>query len=79
MVLQIIQSISKEDLRKTHHQTQKKKVLLLKEKKKLRVEIIDLKTLALKNIVKKEQGLKIFLFFLFFAFFFLSDSILVFY
>jgi len=34
--------------------------LVLKERKNLRVEIADLKTLALKNIVKKELDPKIF-------------------
>ena len=43
-----------------HLQTQRKKVLVLKEKKNLRAEIVDLKILALKNIAKKEPGLKIF-------------------
>jgi hypothetical protein len=69
----------KENPQKIHLQTQRKKVLVLEEGKNLRVEIADLKTLALKNIVKKELDLKIFSLFLFFAFFFLSDSFLVFY
>ena len=43
-----------------HLQTQRKKVLVLKERKNLKAEITDLKTLALKNIVKKELDLKIF-------------------
>jgi hypothetical protein len=60
MVLQTIQSILKENLQKIHLQTQRKKVLVLKERKNLRVEIVDLKALALKNIVKKELNLKIF-------------------
>jgi hypothetical protein len=60
MVLQTIQSISKENLQKIHLQTQRKKVLVLKVRKNLRVEIADLKILALKNIVKKELDLKIF-------------------
>jgi hypothetical protein len=34
--------------------------LVLKERKNLKVEIADLKTLALKNIAKKEVKLKIF-------------------
>ena len=38
----------------------KKKALVLKVRKNLKVEIVDLKTLALKNIVKKELNLKIF-------------------
>ena len=39
---------------------EKEKVLVLKERKNLKVEIVDLKTLALKNIAKKELDLKIF-------------------
>ena len=60
MVLQTIQSILKENPQKIYLQNQKKKVLVLKERKNLRVEIADQKTLALKNIVKKEINLKIF-------------------
>jgi hypothetical protein len=58
--LQIIQSILEKNLQKTHLQKIKKKALVLKERKNLRVEITDLKILALKNIVKKELNLKIF-------------------
>ena len=60
LALQIIPSILEENLQKTHLQTQRKKVLVLKERKNLKVEIADLKILALKNIVKKELNLKIF-------------------
>jgi hypothetical protein len=60
MVLQIIQSISTENPQKIHLQTQRKKVLVLKERKNLKAEIVGLKTLALKNTVKKELNLKIF-------------------
>jgi hypothetical protein len=60
MVLQTIQSILKENLQKIHLQTQRKKVLVLKERKNLKAEIADLKILALKNIVKKELDPKIF-------------------
>ena len=60
MVLQITQSILEGKLQKTHPQIQRKKVLVLRERKNLRVEIADLKILALKNIVKKELDLKIF-------------------
>ena len=60
MVLQTIQSILKENPLKIHLQTQRKKVLVLKERKNLKAEITDLKTLALKNIVKKELDPKIF-------------------
>ena len=38
----------------------KKKALDLRVRKNLKVEIVDLKTLALKNIVKKELNPKIF-------------------
>jgi hypothetical protein len=50
----------KENTQKIHLQSQRKKVLVLKERKNSRVEIVDLKTLALKNIVKKELDPKIF-------------------
>ena len=60
MVLQTIQIISKENLQKIYLQTQRKKALVLMERKNLKVEIADLKTLALKNIAKKELDLKIF-------------------
>jgi len=60
MVLQTIQSILKEKPLKIHLQTQRKKVLVLKERKNLKAEITDLKTLALKNTVKKELDTKIF-------------------
>jgi hypothetical protein len=59
-VLQTIQIISKENPRKIHLQTQRKKVLVLKVRKNLRVEIADLKILALKNIAKKKLDFKIF-------------------
>jgi hypothetical protein len=49
-----------ENLQKIHLQAQRKKALVLKVRKNLRVEIADLKILALKNIVKKELYLKIF-------------------
>jgi hypothetical protein len=39
---------------------EKKKVLALKVRKNLKVETVDLKILHLKNIVKKEDNLKIF-------------------
>ena len=60
LVSQITQNTLEENLQKTHLQIQKKKVLALRERKNLRVEIVGLKTLALKNIVKKELNLKIF-------------------
>ena len=49
--------------RKTSENTSvdsEKKILLLKERRNLRVEVIDQKTLLLKNIVKKELKSKIF-------------------
>ena len=53
----IIQSI----LEKNHQAVQRvKKILLLKERKNLKAGVTDLKTLPLKNIVKKELRLKIF-------------------
>ena len=79
LALQIIQNILEENLQNTHLQTQRKKALVLRERKNLKVEVADLKALALKNIVKKELDFKIFWFFLFSAFSFLLDSILVFY
>ena len=60
MVLQTIQIISKENLQKIYLKTQRKKALVSKVRKNLRVEIADLKILALRNIVKKELNLKIF-------------------
>ena len=49
---------------KNHQMTilpiKKKKALVLKVRKNLRVEIVGLKTLVLKNTVKKDQSLKIF-------------------
>ena len=58
LVIQIIPSILEENLQKIHLQIQRKKVLALKERKNLKVEIADLKALALKNIAKKELNLK---------------------
>ena len=49
-----------ENIRKYIFRSEKKKALVLRERKNLKVEIADLKTLALKNIVKKELNLKIF-------------------
>jgi len=49
-----------ENLQKIRLQIQRKKTLVLRERKNLRAEIADLKTLALKNTVKKELNLKIF-------------------
>ena len=60
LVSQTTLSILEENLQKVHPQIQKKKALVQKERKNLRAEIVDLKTLALKNTVKKELNLKIF-------------------
>jgi Iap family predicted aminopeptidase len=60
LALQIIRNILEENLQKIHLQTLRKKALVLRERKNLKVEIADLKVLALKNIVKKELNLKIF-------------------
>ena len=48
------------NLQKTHLQKMKKKALDLKVRKNLKVETVDLKTLHLKNIVKREPVPKIF-------------------
>ena len=60
LALQTIPSILEENHQKIHLQTQRKKVLILKERKNLKAEIADLKALALKNIIKKELDTKIF-------------------
>ena len=60
MALQIIRNILEENLLKVYLQTQIKKALILRERKNLRAEIVDLKVLVLKNIVKKEINPKIF-------------------
>ena len=58
--LLIILSILEKKLQKAHPKIEKEKVLTLKVRKNLKVETVDLKTLHLKNIVKKEDNLKIF-------------------
>ena len=58
--LLIILSILEKNLQKAHPKMEKEKVLALKVRKNLKVETVDLKTLHLKNIVKKEDNLKIF-------------------
>jgi hypothetical protein len=60
LALQIILNILEENPQKIHLQTLRKKASVLRERKNLKVEIADLKALALKNIVKKELNLKIF-------------------
>jgi hypothetical protein len=49
-----------ENPQKIHLQTQIKKVLVLRERKNLKVEIEDQKILLLKYIAKKDGNLKIF-------------------
>ena len=58
--LLIILNILKKNLQKALPKMEKEKVLALKARKNLKVETVDLKTLHLKNIVKKEDNLKIF-------------------
>ena len=60
LVLQIIQSTLEKNSQKIYLLKEKKKILVLKVRKNLKAEIVDLKILALKNIVKKELDLKIF-------------------
>ena len=60
LALQIIRIILRENLQKIYLQVQRKKVLVLRERKNLKVEVVDLKILALKNIAKKDTNLKIF-------------------
>ena len=65
MALQIIQNTSKKNLQKIHLLMERKKFLVLKGRKNLKAEIVDLKILPLKNIVKKKLNPKIFYSFLF--------------
>ena len=58
--LQIIQIILEKNYRMSHNQTLKKIALILKERKNLKIEVIDLKILALKNIAKKGESLRVF-------------------
>ena len=60
LVLQIIQSTLGKNRQKIYLLTKRKKVLVLKVRKNLKAEIVDLKILALKNTVKKELNLRIF-------------------
>ena len=60
LVLQTTQSILEKNRQKIFLLVMKKKALDLRVRKNLKVEIADLKTLALKNTVKKELNLKIF-------------------
>ncbi|MDC1272873.1 hypothetical protein N8Z42_00060 [Pelagibacteraceae bacterium] len=57
---QIILNILEKKHLKVHQQGEKKKALVLMERRSLKVEVIDLKALPSKNIVKKELKSKIF-------------------
>ena len=60
LVLQIIQNTLEKKHLKAHLLVEKKKALVLMERRSLKVEVIDLKALPSKNIVKKELKSKIF-------------------
>ena len=60
LALQTIQSTLEKNSQKIYLLMEKKKVLVLKVRKNLKAEIVDLKILHLKNIVKRELNLKIF-------------------
>ena len=55
MALQIIQNILEKNLQKVLLLIQRKKTLVLGERKNLRAEIADLRVLALKSLVKKRN------------------------
>ena len=50
----------KNKTQKIYHQMEKEKNLILKAKKSLKAEIVDQKSLHLKNTTKKEDNIKIF-------------------
>ena len=58
--LQIIQNTLEKKHLKAHQLVEKKKALVLMERRSLKAEVIDLKALPSKNIVKKELKSKIF-------------------
>ena len=60
LVLQIIQNTLEKKHLKAHLLVEKEKALVLMERRGLKVEVIDLKALPLKNIAKKDLKLKIF-------------------
>jgi hypothetical protein len=60
LVLQIIPSILEGNFQRILQKILRKKILPLKERRNLRVEVIDQKTLPLKNTVKKGLKPKIF-------------------
>ena len=59
-VLQIILNILEKKHLKVHQLVEKKKALVLMERRSLKVEVIDLKALPSKNTVKKELKSKTF-------------------
>jgi hypothetical protein len=60
LALQIIQNILEKNHQMTILPIKKKKALVLRVRKNLKAEIVDQKTLVLKNTVKKDQSLKTF-------------------
>ena len=50
----------KKNTQKTLHQMEKEKNLILKARKSLKAEIVDQKSLNLKNTTKKEDNIKTF-------------------
>ena len=59
LVSQIIQNTLEKKHLKVHQLVERKKALVLMERRSLKAEVIDLKALPLRNIVKKETNLKI--------------------
>ena len=59
LVSQIIQNTLGKKHLKVHQLVERKKALVLMERRSLKAEVIDLKALPLRNIVKKETNLKI--------------------
>ena len=59
---QIILNILEKKHLKVHQRVEKKKALVLMERRSLKAEVIDLKASPLKSIVKKEQNLNIYIF-----------------
>ena len=57
---QIILNILEKKHQKVHQRVEKKKALVLMEKRSLKVEVTDLKALPSKSIVKKDLKSKIF-------------------
>jgi hypothetical protein len=59
LVSQIIQNTLEKKHLKVHQLVEREKALVLMERRSLKAEVIDLKALPLRNIVKKETNLKI--------------------